>query len=246
MSTASSALDPAVPNKGVLWMLANIWFEPARVFEQVARTPRWWVPLILVILVAMIFTTVFTRHVGWETFIRHEIESNPRLESMTPDQREKVIEMQLRIAPIMGFAGVPASIATMAVVIAAVLMLVFKYLLDSACSFAQALGVVSWSMLPGVLHSLAAILVMLLLPADEFDLKNPVGTNLGYYLSPESSAWMKSLLSSIDFFSLWTILLLATGMSILTRKSWGSALGTILIPWGLYVVVKTAFAAVFG
>jgi hypothetical protein len=125
-------------------------------------------------------------------------------------------------------------------------MLVFKYLLDGPCAFSQALGVVSWSMVPGLLNSLAALAVMLTLPAAEFDLKNPVGVNLGYYLGPESSAWMKSLLSSIDFFSIWTILLLATGMSVITRKSWGSSLGAILIPWGFYVVIKTAFAAVFG
>ncbi|MEP7362159.1 MAG: YIP1 family protein, partial [Acidobacteriota bacterium] len=127
-----------------------------------------------------------------------------------------------------------------------VLMLVFKYLLDGPCAFPQALGVVSWSMLPGILNSLAALAVMLALPAAEFDLKNPVGINLGYYLGPDSAAWIKSLLTSIDFFSLWTILLLATGMSVITRKSWGSALGAVLIPWGFYVVIKTAFAAVFG
>lgn len=246
MSTTAPALDPAVPTHGVLWMLTNIWFEPARVFEQVARTPRWWIPLIIVTVAAMAFMGGVSSHVGWETFMRQELESNPRFDNMPAEQREQVVAMQMKFAPIMGFVGVPTSIATSAVVIAAVLMLVFKYLLDGPCGFSQALGVVSWSMLPGLLNTCAAVAVMLVLPAAEFDLKNPVGVNLGYYLGPESSAWMKSLLSSIDFFSIWTILLLATGMSVVTRKSWGSSLGAVLIPWGFYVVIKTAFAAIFG
>ncbi len=246
MSTTAPALDPAPPGHGALWMLANIWFEPARVFEQVARTPRWWIPLLLVTVAAMAFMGVFTSHVGWETFMRHELEANARFDSMTPEQREQVISMQMKFAPIMGFVGVPTSIATSAIVIATVLLLVFKYLLDAACRFSQALGVVSWSMLPGLLNTAAAAAIMFALPAAEFDLKNPVGVNLGYYLGPESSAWMKSLLTSIDFFSIWTILLLATGMSVITRKGWGASLGAILIPWGFYVVIKTAFAAVFG
>jgi hypothetical protein len=205
MSTAAPTVDPAVPNKSSAWMLASIWFEPARVFEQVAHTPRWWIPLAIVTLAALGYLAVFTKQVGWETFMRHELESNSRFESMTSEQREQVLAMQLKFAPIMGFVGVPVGIATTAVVIAAVLMLVFKYLLDAPCGFAQALGVASWSMLPGLLNTCAGLLVMMMLPASEFDLKNPVGTNIGYYLGSDSAAWLKSLLTSIDFFSLWTI-----------------------------------------
>lgn len=245
MSTAAPTADP-IPDKSALWMLANIWFEPGRVFQQVARRPRWWIPLAIITLAAMGYLAVFTKQVGWETFMRQELESNSRLESMTPEQREQVLSMQLKFAPVMGFVGVPTGIAATAVVIAAVLMLVFKYLLDAPCGFAQALGVVSWSMMPGLLNTCAGLLVMMMVPAAEFDLKNPVGTNLGYYLSADSAAWLKSVLTSIDFFSFWTIFLLATGMSVITRKSWGSSLGAILIPWGFYVVIKTAFAAVFG
>ena len=246
MSATAPTPDPASPDKSPLWMLFNIWFEPARVFEQVARTPRWWIPLLLVTVAAMGFLVLFTTHVGWETFMRHEMESNSRFDSMPAEQREQVIAMQMKIAPIIGFVGAATGIAASAAVIAAVLMLVFKYLLDGPCSFSQAMGVVTWSMLPGLLNTCAMVLVMMMLPAAEFDLKNPVGVNLGYYLSSASPAWMKSLLTSIDFFSIWTILLLATGMSVVTRKGWGSSLGAILIPWVFYVLIKTAVSAVFG
>ena len=246
MSTAAPTVDPAVPNKSSAWMLASIWFEPARVFEQVARTPRWWIPLAILTVAALVYLTAFSKHVGWETFMRHELESNSRFESMSVEQREQVIAMQLRVAPIFGYVGTLTGISAAAAIIAAVLMLVFKYLLDAPSTFSQAFGVVSWSMLPTLLNTCAALAVMFMVPTPEFDLKNPVGTNIGYYLGADSAAWLKSLLTSIDFFSIWTMLLLATGMSVITRKSWGTSLGAILIPWGFYVVIKTAFAAVFG
>jgi len=246
MSALAPSLDPATPNKSALWMLGNIWFEPGRVFEQVARTPRWWLPLLLIVAAVIIYMFLFSSHVGWESFIRHELDTNPRTESMPREQREQVIALQLKILPIMGVAGPAISIIGGAAFIAAVLMLVFKYLLDGPCGFAQALGVVSWSMLPGIVNTAAAVLVMMLKPPDEFDLKNPVGVNVGYFLGEGSPPWMKSLMSSIDFFSFWTILLLATGMAVITRKSWGSSLVAVLIPWGIYVVCKTGWAAIFG
>ena len=246
MATQSPAIDPAVPNKSSLWMLANIWFEPGRVFGQVARTPRWWVPLAILTVAVLSYMALFSSRVGWETFMRHEMESNPRFDSMPLEQREQVIAMQMKVVPIFGYVGTATGLSATAAIISAVLLIVFRYMLGAPCGFGQAMGVVSWSMLPGLLNTCAAILVMMLLPAAEFDLKNPVGVNPGYYLGAGSSAWMKSLLTSFDLFSIWTILLLATGMSIITRKSWGSSLSAVLIPWALYVMVKTGFAALFG
>lgn len=249
MSTVAPAPGPAAlsnPNKSTLWMLGNIWFEPGRVFHQVVHTPRWWAPLLILSLTAVAYMAVFTSHVGWETFMHREIDNNPRLENLSSEQREQIIATQVKFASIAGFVGVPVGFLANACIIGAVLILIFKYLLDAPCSFGQTLGVVSWSMMPNLLNIGAAVLMVFLQAPQDFDLKNPVGVNIGYYMGHDTSAWLRSLLSSIDFFSLWSILLLATGMSIVARKSWGSALTAVLVPWALYVVIKTAGAAIFS
>ncbi|MBN8728984.1 MAG: YIP1 family protein [Acidobacteria bacterium] len=246
MMAAPPASDSEVPKKSALWMFANIWFEPGRVFEQVARAPRWWIPLLILSIATVAYLAAFSTQVGWDTFIRREMDNNPRLENLSSEQRAQIISTQAKFASIAGYVGAPVGIVGNACIIAAVLILIFKYLLDAPCGFGQALGVVSWSMLPGLLKVGAAILMVYLQSPQDFDLKNPVGVNIGYYLSSGSPAWVRSLLSSLDLFALWNLLLVATGMSVVARKPWGSALVAILIPWGLYVVITTGGAALFG
>jgi hypothetical protein len=246
MSVAAAAPDPATPNKSALWMFANIWFEPGRVFEQVVTAPRWWVPLLLLSVATVVYMAAFSTQIGWDTFMRNELDSNPRLENLSVDQREQIIRTQVKFAAIAGYAGAPIGMIASACIIGAVFVLILRYMLDAPCGFGQTLGVVAWSMVPGLLNIGAAILMVYMQSPQDFDLKNPVGVNIGYYLSKESPAWMRSLLSSIDFFSLWNILLLATGMSILARKPWASSLVAVLIPWGVYVALKTGWAAIFG
>jgi Na+/phosphate symporter len=55
------------------------------------------------------------------------------------------------------------------------------------------------------------------------------------------------LASSINLFTIWTILLLALGFSVAGRRvSYGKALILVVLPWLLYVLVRVAYAAAFG
>jgi hypothetical protein len=154
--------------------------------------------------------------------------------------------MQVKIASVMGHVAPVVSIPVGQMIIAGVLLFVFKTLLDTRARFAQVLGVVSWASLPGLLSIAAAISVMYLKsdPAD-FNLDNPVGFNIGFYLAEGTPTWLRSIASSIDLFTLWTIGLLATGMSIVTGKPWKTALSGILVPWALWIVLKALWAAMF-
>jgi hypothetical protein len=87
---------------------------------------------------------------------------------------------------------------------------------------------------------------MLLKDPDDFDLKNPTGFNIGFYLPHSAPAWLVSLGGSIDVFSIWIILLLATGLSVASKKSWKTSLIGVAGPWALFVAGKVLWAAVRG
>jgi hypothetical protein len=57
---------------------------------------------------------------------------------------------------------------------------------------------------------------------------------------------LQKLLESIDVFSLWWLIVLTIGFRVVTRLSTGVAASITFLPWGVWVLIKVASAAVFG
>ena len=231
-----------------LGRLTNIFFEPKRAFEDIAQRPRPWAPLALSVLMALVFMITFSQRVGWERFARQTMESTPQVQNMPPEQRERAVAMQLKIMPVMGYVGAVLGSPVTALVVAGVLLLMFKVFMGAGITFKQMFGITAYSFLPGVVGGIAALVVMFLKNPDEFNLQNPTAFNLGAFFDPESTAkWKIALGTSIDLFTIWIILLLAMGVATAARRmSFGKALAGVLTPWVIWVVLKTGFTALRG
>ncbi len=73
----------------------------------------------------------------------------------------------------------------------------------------------------------------------QFNMKNPVGTNIGYYLmGGESPKWLVELLSAADIFSIWTAIVLAIGVSTVAGIKRGAAAAVVVGWWLLAIVLK--------
>jgi hypothetical protein len=227
--------------------LLNVFVEPRPAFEDIAARPGWWVPMTLIVACVLAYMLAFSSHVGWERYMRQQFESSPRAQNMSPEERERAIEMQVKFGAPIGTAVAVLAQPVVMLVTAGVLLFVFTNVLSSTLKFRQVFGVVSYASLPQIVGLGAATLVMFLKDPSDFDLKNPAGFNLGFYLNPHSvPAWLVSLGNSIDVFSFWVILLLATGLAVAARKPWKTALGGVLAPWAVLVLLKVGWAAIFG
>ncbi len=233
---------------GELGRLTNVFFEPGRAFADIAARPRPWAPLVLSVLIALVFMTAFSQRVGWDRFARQTIESAPQMQNMPPEQRERVVATQLKVMPVMGYVGAVLGTPVTALIVAGVLLLMFKVFMGAGITFKQMFGITAYSFLPGVVGALTALVVMFLKDPDEFNLQNPTAFNLGAFFNPESTAkWKIAMGTSIDLFTIWIILLLAIGVSTAARRmSFGKALAGILTPWALWVLLKTGFSALRG
>lgn len=80
--------------------------------------------------------------------------------------------------------------------------------------------------------------------ADAYDYKNPVGTNLAYYL-PDVQGALKGLLQSLDVVKLWSVVLQVIGMAIIAKKSIAQAAVVVGIFW-LIGVAFTVVGAIFS
>jgi hypothetical protein len=228
--------------------MTGVYFDPKPAFADIAARPGWWAPLVLLIVLAMGYTFAYSKRVGWERFMRQTLESSPRAQNLTAEQREQAIALQTKIASIGGYVGPAVAIPVYMLVVAGVMLLVFNTMLGAKLAFRQVFGVTCYSSLTGVVGTALAILVMFLKNPEDFDLRNPTAFNVGAFLDPlTTSKWLHSMATSLDLFSIWTILLLATGLSVAAPKvSWSKALIAVIVPWILWIVLKSLWASIFS
>lgn len=232
--------EPQPQPMSELGRLAAVFLDPRRAFADIAVRPRWWVPFLISILVALAFVTAYSQRIGWERYLERTLESNPRTASLTAEQRQRIAEQQAGLAEILSYVGAVAGTAVSLVVVAAALLFAVNLLLGAVATFRQIFAATCYGFLPNVLSSLLGILMMFLKHPDDFDLENPTAFNLGAWLDPEATPkWMLAATGSIDLFSIWVILLLALGVSTAARKvSYGKALSVVIGLWVVWVLLK--------
>ncbi|HWB97671.1 MAG TPA: Yip1 family protein [Bryobacteraceae bacterium] len=245
--------EPALPEPAVSHLseparLAGVLTDPKTAFRDIVTGPRWWVPMILVILLALVFNVTFSRRVGWDRFMEQTFDSNPRTQNMPADQRARAVEQAVRIVSITSYAGAIVGTPVMVAVEAGVLLLIFNFFLGAHLRFKQVFGVTSYALLPMLVSTVLALVVMLLKNPDDFNLRNPLAFNVGAFLDPQSTAkWLVSLGTSLDLFSIWVVILLAIGLAAAApRLSFSKALTGVMTPWLVLVVLKSAWAGAFG
>jgi hypothetical protein len=241
--------DNAAPPLGEVGRITGVFIDPKKAFADIAARPRWIVPVVLLILAAMAFTYTYTSRVGWERYIRQTMENNPSMQNLPADQREARIQTGAKFAPIVGYVGSLLFVPIGALVIGGALLLVCKMMGAGALNFKQMFAISAYSMLPGLISSILAIIVMFIKNPEEFNLQNPLAFNLGAFMEPppNSGKFLYSLATSIDLFSFWTILLLAVGISVAARKfPFSKAVVAVVLPWALYVLIKSAWAGAFS
>jgi hypothetical protein len=233
---------------GELARLSGVIWSPGLAFRDIVARPRWWPPIVVLILASLVFTYTFTQRVGWERFFRQQAETNSRMQNMPAEQREQTVAAQIKFGPIFSYVGVVVGFPVMALAAAGVFLFAFRAVMGSELSFRQSLAIVCYSWVPLLFGSIMALVVMLLKNPEDFDLQYPTLTNIGAFLEPNGTPkWLLSLGTSIDVFTLWTLALLATGYAATGRKlAWGSSFGCVLGVWAVYVLVKMGWAAAFG
>jgi len=219
--------------------LFGVFFEPGKVFADVAERPRWIAPLLVSMIVGLALVYAISTHIGWEQTVRQTLANNSRVAELPADQREKMIATSTRIASIGGWVGAALGAPLGILVIAAVLTGIFNGLLGTDLKFVQAFAVTAYALLVRALFSALLILLVYLKPPEDFNIQISPFSPAAYMNRLDTPKWLFSLAGSLDLFTLWTIVLLAIGFSVAARKmSFGKSLTAITIPWLLWVVAQ--------
>lgn len=226
--------------------LMGVFFEPKRTFGDIAERPRWLAPTLLLIVASLAVIYLFNVHVGWDSYLHRIMDNNPRVQQLSPEQRDRVMNTQLRIVPIFSYVGAVLGVPLTFLVGGGLILGIVRGLLGAPIRFAQVFAVMAYASLPRVIFAALSIVVMFLKNPEDFDIQNSFGSNPGAYMDPQtSSRFLYSLAGAFDLFSIWVILLIAVGLKAAGGKriSFGGALFAVLLPWVVYVLIRGALAA---
>jgi hypothetical protein len=73
-----------------------------------------------------------------------------------------------------------------------------------------------------------------------------LASNLGVFASEETGVAVRTLLASIDLFSVWSVILLSIGYSVVGRVSQAKAAATVVALWAVWIAIKVGWASIAG
>jgi len=226
--------------------LTGVFFSPGQAFADIGKRPRWFVPVLLGMIVTTVFLYLFSQRVGWDTFFREQNAQSAQLQNLEPAARARAEAVQMQLATYITWISGLIAPLLVAICMAGVLTFLADVVMGAGIGFRKTLAVVTYGTLPNLLRTLLSIVVMYLKPPDEFDLRNPIMVNAAVLLPPDASEWMKALGGSLDLFTFWCMILMSIGFAAAAKRmTAGKAFGMILFPWALWVILTVGATAAF-
>ncbi len=232
------------------WRLQAVYFEPSRLFQEIAQKPNWFLPLLVVSLVTLLSVSVFLNAVGMENVVRQQLTASSQYQEASKEAQQEMLDNALhsplsstifKIAPLFPVISIWVFTLLLTGILMGVLILAGKQL-----KFSKLYSVCCHSFFATSLISSPLLVIVSSLAGDpgELDLQNPLQSNLGFLLDAKQNPALHSLASSLDFFSLYAIFLLSLGISKITKRtSMGGALSVVGGLWLVWVLGKAAWNA---
>lgn len=229
----------SAPGLSQVERVVDTFIAPSKTFRDILRSTSWWLPFVLLVLSTMATAFVVQKQVGFDRVYENQMRLSPktaeRMDSLTPEQKSAAAT---RTAATYKYTSYGSSlfILIFLAIDALALWAAFNFGLGAKTTFGQVFAVTIYSALPYLLLSLLTIVTLYFGgSAESYDMKNPVGTNIAYYM-PEAAGWLKGFLGSFDVIKLWSVVLQVIGMAIIAKKTIMQSAVIVGIFWVIGVV----------
>lgn len=246
------APEPMGPGLSEPQRLVNTFIAPKKTFEDLKRNASWWVPWLIMAIFSVTFGAVAVQKLDMVRFLQREIDKSPsaqkRMEQVPPERREGILAVQATVAKGFFYAA-PVLNLIGGLIIAAVLMFIFNFMLGAEVPFPRAMAIVFYSFLPYIFYNIL-LTISLLVSSDPntIDITNPMPTNAGFFLDPTANQFLYSVGSSIDIFNIWVLILMGLGFSTASSNRKPTASTGIIsafVAFGIFVLCRGAWKAIF-
>lgn len=215
---------------GIAGRMIRTLTAPGQTFSSVRDQSTWrdWLTPTLVVVVAGLVTGILalpaTMEAGSEML-------QEQYEEMTEAERAMAEQMH-QAAPAMALVAVPVFSFLVLFFLGGVLLLLANPILGGEANYGQMLAVTAYASLVKVVQAIVTLPFLL-----------KTGTLLvigpGLFLSEEMLATFAGrLLSGVDLFTFWQVLLMAVGTGVMSGRSTRDALVPLLMLWAVVLVVQ--------
>jgi hypothetical protein len=245
MTTDSAGLPPPAaspepPAKNTFQRFAGVLFAPADTFRDIARRPDIVVPLIVLVVISFVVTALIIPRMDFEAAFREQMSQQNR--NMSDADLDRAVKMGSAFGKVMAWTG-PIWGILIWVIIAGVLLLAHR-LFGGEGNFKQAFSTVLYSWVPLIISGIVTgIVAMARGEIDPTGMQTLVKSNPAFLVDMKDNPILFAALSSLDIFTIWTIILLVIGFATLSRLSRAKSAAIIVSLWLVTVVVKLGFAA---
>ncbi len=235
--------------------ITSVFYEPARVFQELRVRPYWGTAFLIIALSVAVFQIAYTQRIGAETIALATIDKTIEGGFIPADRAGEIRESTAEQARV-PFAKVSGAINGVVGVFAILAILAGLYMLGVLMSgarikFWQAFSVAVFAALPViVLQNLISLLLLYIKSPDDIDpIKGQRGlahADLGVLFNPAEHPYLFVLGNSLGLFSLYGIWLTASGLrnageKVTSGTAWSISIGL----WALGLLLGLGAAALF-
>jgi hypothetical protein len=234
---------PPEKTKNVFERIAGVLFAPAETFQDIVRRPDIIGPLLVILIISYVSAALVLPKLDLSTIMEQQAEQmRKRDASMSEEQLAQMQRITGAMTKVMTWVFPLLMVAWYAIV-AGVLLLAFR-LMGGEGTFKQAYSVTLYSWMPMVL--LGIISTIIVLARGTFDpvlMATVVKSNPAFLADMKEQPVLFALLSSIDVFTIWMIVLLIFGFATLAKTSKAQAAAIVISLWIAMILVKLGFTA---
>jgi len=219
--------------------IAGIFISPVRTLQDIAARPTWLVPVLAGAISTLAVTALVLPKMDWGGMLLKGMEQSGQ--KMPENQIESTVKIMKTASTVTGWIWGAVGFAVICLVIALIYFAIIR-MFGGETTYRKIFAVVSWSGLIYALKGILSIVPLLGMERLDQDMMNAlIPSNPAAFLTREQvGGALFSVFPFLDVFGVWQIVLTIIGLGFASNWSRGRCAATVLVPYGLIMLVVLA------
>jgi len=231
--------NPETSEMSALGRLTGIFTSPRQVFQSIDRKPTWLVPFLVTCVIAIALQ-----------FLLMDIGMKDQLARMGRQDipAEQMEQIEARMQGPMKYLGIPfIPIGTLVVwaVVGGLLLLGSNSILGGNTTFKKMFSLVAWTSLIGIVGGILKS-VLIYMKGTTRGVTTSLATLLPTPEVGETPGILYRLLSKLDIFTIWQLILWIIGLSVINKFDNKKSASLVIGLWIIWIVLSVALGGLFS